>query len=173
VTLPASGRRAGVTFLVAFGFYLVLGDPTKLFDVVTGLLSAGLVALVLARVAFESTPTTASLGRIVRALGYIPYLLVEVVRANLAVAWVVLHPELPIDPRVVRVPAPESRIAQALLANSITLTPGTLTVDVVDDELVVHALTAGTREELEQGSLARAVAFVMGGRAAADGEGGA
>jgi multicomponent Na+:H+ antiporter subunit E len=174
IALPRTPRRTGVTFLVAFGFYLVLGDATKPFDVVTGLLSAAVVALTLSRVAFESDPPLASLGRVARAVLYLPYLLVEVVRANLAVAWAVLHPDLPIDPRIVRVPAPEGRVARALLANSITLTPGTLTVDIVDD-LVVHTLTAGTRAGLEDGALARAVAFVMDGRAAptADGDGGA
>jgi multicomponent Na+:H+ antiporter subunit E len=76
----------------------------------------------------------------------------------------VLHPGLPIEPSVVRIPAPEGRVARALLANSITLTPGTLTVDLTDDELVVHALTAGSRVDLESGTLARAVAFVTEGR---------
>ena len=170
LALPGSPRRTGVTFLVAFGFYLLLGDPTKPFDIVTGLLSAGIVTLVLSRVVFESDPSIASLGRVARAAVYLPYLLVEVVRANLAVAWVVLHPDLPIEPQLVRVPAPEGRIAQALLANSITLTPGTLTVDIVDDELVVHTLTAGTRTGLQEGSLARAVAFVMHGRRSVAGD---
>jgi multicomponent Na+:H+ antiporter subunit E len=48
------------------------------------------------------------------------------------------------------------------LANSITLTPGTLTLDVVDDELVVHTLTEASKADLLEGSLARSVAFVTG-----------
>jgi len=169
IAVERTTSRLLATFGVAYAFYLALGDPTKPFDVATGAVSAGVVALVLGRVAFEPEPSRQSVGRVLRALVFIPYLLAAVVRANLSMAVVVLSPRLPIDPSVVRVPAPEGRIARALLANSITLTPGTLTVDVVDDELVVHALTEATRESLEEGSLARAVEFVVHGRAGASG----
>lgn len=157
-------RRAAATFGLAFAFYLALGDPTDPFDLVTGVLSAGIVVAVLSRVALETDPSRATAGSVLRAALFLPYLLYAVVRANLAMAYVVLHPSLPIEPSVVRIPAPEGRVARALLANSITLTPGTLTVDVTDEELVVHALTAGTRADLESGALVRAVAFVTAGR---------
>jgi multicomponent Na+:H+ antiporter subunit E len=165
VAVARTTSRLVVTFGIAFAFYLSLGDPTSAFDLGTGVVSAAVVTLVLGRVAFESVPTLASVGRVLRALVFLPYLLAAIVRANLSMAAVVLDPRLPIDPSIVRVPAPEGRVARALLANSITLTPGTLTVDVTDDELVVHALTDATRESLEAGALARAVDFVVHGRA--------
>lgn len=164
VAFAPTPRRVGATFGLALAFYLALGDPTDPFDLVTGVLSAGIVAAVLSRVALEADPTRATLGSVLRAVAFLPYLLYAVVRANLAMAYVVLHPALPIEPSVVRIPAPEGRLARALLANSITLTPGTLTVDLTDDELVVHALTAGSRADLESGTLARAVGFVTDGR---------
>jgi multicomponent Na+:H+ antiporter subunit E len=167
VAFAPTRRRTVATFGLALAFYLALGDPTDPFDLVTGVASAGIVAVVLSRVALESDPTRGTVGSVLRAVLFLPYLLYAVVRANLAMAYVVLHPALPIEPSVVRVPAPERRLARALLANSITLTPGTLTVDLTDDELVVHALTAGSRAELEAGALARAVAFVTDGRAGA------
>jgi multicomponent Na+:H+ antiporter subunit E len=154
--------RFGATGAVAFGFYLVLGDPTEPFDVVTGLVSAVVVAAILSRVVFEQTPSAGTASSVLRAVVFVPALLVAVVRANLALVAVVLDPDLPIAPAVVRIPAPEGTFARALLANSITLTPGTLTLDVVDDELIVHTLTEGSRTELLEGSLARSVAFVTG-----------
>jgi multicomponent Na+:H+ antiporter subunit E len=157
-----SPGRAVATFALSFGFYLALGDPTDPFDLVTGAVSGLVVTAVLSGVVFERSPSRRTLASALRAVVFLPYLLVAVVRANLGVAATVLDPRLPIDPSVVRVPAPESPTARALLANSISLTPGTLTVDVTDDELVVHALTAATRTDLEAGSLARAVAFVTG-----------
>jgi multisubunit Na+/H+ antiporter MnhE subunit len=164
-------HRAGVarftaTFLLSYGFYLALGDPTAPFDLVTGAASAGLVAALLAGTLFEEPPTVRrSLPRFVRAALFLPYLLWEVVRANLAVAAVVLRPSLPIDPATVEVPLEgRGRFERALLANAITLTPGTLSVDVTEEALLVHTLTAGSREELETGSLARAVRFVFEGR---------
>jgi multicomponent Na+:H+ antiporter subunit E len=161
----STGRSAGravATFALSFGFYLALGDPTDPFDLVTGAVSGLVVVAVLSGVVFERSPSRGTLASALRAVVFLPYLLVAVVRANLGVAATVLDPRLPIDPTLVRVPAPGSQTARALLANSISLTPGTLTVDVTDDELVVHALTAETRADLEAGSLARAVAFVTG-----------
>jgi multicomponent Na+:H+ antiporter subunit E len=130
--------------------------------------SAVVVALILGRSTFENDPSTASLGRALRAIVFLPYLLAAVVRANVSMAAVVLDPRLPIDPGVVRIPAPSDRVARALLANSITLTPGTLTVDVVDDELVVHTLTAESEAALQAGALTRAVSFVVGEDSVAD-----
>nr|WP_264475396.1 Na+/H+ antiporter subunit E [Halorubellus salinus] len=163
IAVTSTTARLVATFAVAYAFYLLLGDPTKPFDLATGAVSAAVVTLVLGRVTFETEPSIADVGRLLRALAFLPYLLWAVVRANLSMVAVVLSPKLPIEPSVVRIPAPEGRIARALLANSITLTPGTLTVDVTDDELVVHALTAATRDSLEEGSLARAVDFVVHG----------
>ncbi|WP_327053849.1 Na+/H+ antiporter subunit E [Halomicrococcus gelatinilyticus] len=158
----ASAVRLGSTAAVSFGFYLALGDPTDPFDLVTGLVSAAVVAVVLGGVTFERTPSIATFGTVLRSVVFLPVLLAAVARTNLALTAVILDPRLPVDPAVVRIPAPESRFARALLANSITLTPGTLTLDVVDDELVVHALSEASRTELLEGSLVRWVAFVTG-----------
>jgi len=58
-------------------------------------------------------------------------------------------------------------VPTATLANSITLTPGTLTIDVLDDTFHVHALVPGAREGLLGGALERGVRFVFYGRRAA------
>ena len=161
IALGRSRRRQVATFGLALAFYLTLGDPTKPFDIATGLVSATVVTLVTGRLTFAAEPSVASLRRVARATVFVPYLLFAVVRANLAMAVVVLHPRLPIEPTVVDVPAPRSRLGRALLANSITLTPGTLTVDAERDAFVVHTLPAASRADLEAGSLARAVAWVL------------
>ncbi len=168
VATPAESRRGALaravaTGAVALAFYLALGDPTDPFDLATGLVSAAVVAGVLGRVTFERSPSAWTLVTIARAAAFLPRLLVAVVRANLSLAAVVLDPRLPIDPAVVRLPAPEGAVERALLANSVTLTPGTLTVDVTDDAVVVHTLTAGSRAGLAEGSLQRAVAGVCRG----------
>jgi multicomponent Na+:H+ antiporter subunit E len=150
------------TGLVAYAFYLALGDPTDVFDLVTGVISAVVVGVILGGVTFRRTPTLRALGTFGRATVFLPLLVVAVVRANLGLARIILDPRLPIEPTVVRIPAPRGSFARSLLANSITLTPGTLTLDIVDDELVVHTLTAGSRRELLAGSLVRSVAFVTG-----------
>ena len=63
----------------------------------------------------------------------------ECIRANLDVAYRVLHPALPIRPGIVKVKlGVRSSVARTFLANSITMTPGTLSVDIIGDYLYVH-----------------------------------
>jgi multicomponent Na+:H+ antiporter subunit E len=70
---------------------------------------------------------------------YLIYLLFHVVIANLDVAYRVLHPEMPIKPGIVKFKTSlKSDLAKTVLANSITLTPGTLTIDIIDDYYYVH-----------------------------------
>ncbi|MBN2259906.1 MAG: Na+/H+ antiporter subunit E [Clostridiales bacterium] len=65
----------------------------------------------------------------------------ELIKANLAMAKIVLTPSLPISPKIVKVHTTiDSKIGRALLANSITLTPGTLTIDMIDNDLYIHVV---------------------------------
>ena len=92
------------------------------------------------------------------------WLVKEIVLANLDVARIILNPRLPISPRVVTIDARHlSRFGQAFLANSITITPATLSVDVVDGRIEVHCLHEGSAKQLEEGELLRRVAELEGG----------
>lgn len=75
-------------------------------------------------------------------LGFSLSLLWQIVLANVQVAKLVLDPKLPLQPAVVQFdPGLRTDLGKTILANSITLTPGTLTIDVEGDEFTVHALT--------------------------------
>ncbi len=77
-----------------------------------------------------------------RLLLYVPWLAKEIVLANLDVAWRILHPKMPIDPVMIKVKASQrTDIARVIYANSITLTPGTVSVQLDGDEITVHSLT--------------------------------
>jgi len=70
---------------------------------------------------------------------YLPVFTWHLVKSNLDVTYRVFHPEIPIRPGIVKVKTNlKSDIARTFLANSITLTPGTLTVDFIDDNLYIH-----------------------------------
>jgi multicomponent Na+:H+ antiporter subunit E len=98
-----------------------------------------------------------SFGR--RLLGYWLWLGKEVVKSSLDVARIVLSPSLPISPQVVKIKASGKHpVDQAILANSITLTPGTLALDVHEGEIIVHALTRAGADELKRGEMDRRVA---------------
>lgn len=79
--------------------------------------------------------------RALQHLVYVGWLMVEVVKANISVILTVLGPRNAIDPAIVRVrTSARTDLGRALFANSITLTPGTVTLDLDGDKVVVHAL---------------------------------
>jgi multicomponent Na+:H+ antiporter subunit E len=90
---------------------------------------------------------------------YWPWLLVEIAKSNLDVAKIVLKPTIKIDPVMIRVKASQSTaIGKTIYGNSITLTPGTVTVDVEDDVFLVHALTPAGADSVREGEMDRRVA---------------
>jgi multicomponent Na+:H+ antiporter subunit E len=94
-----------------------------------------------------------------RLLGYWLWLAKEVVKSSLDVARVVVNPKLPISPQVVKIKAScEHPVDQAILANSITLTPGTLALDVHNGAITVHTLTKAGADDLMKGDMDRRVA---------------
>ena len=97
----------------------------------------------------------------VRFLGYCMWLLIEVVKSNLSVSKTILDPKLPIHPRLVSIKTSQkTELAQVIYANSITLTPGTVSINLIGDEILVHALTAESAEALVQGDMDQRVSAV-------------
>ena len=95
---------------------------------------------------------------------YAAWLSREVIVSALDVSRRVLDPALPIQPRVVRLPlAQRTDAGRAVYANSITLTPGTVSIDLGDDFVLVHALTADGASALEAGEMNRRVAALERG----------
>lgn len=86
--------------------------------------------------------------RIAYAVAYIPYLFLAIVRANLDVASRVVKRKIPLNPGIVEVKTTlKSSIAKTILANSITLTPGTLSVEISGDKLFIHWIDVKDVEE--------------------------
>lgn len=125
-------------WLTLSGSYTLSGD----YPIVMGL---GVISIVIAvaltfrmRIVDRETVPVAPAPSL---FGYWSWLGGEIVNANLAVTRLVMKPEIDIEPRLVRVPAQQrSGLGLCVFANSITLTPGTVTVDVEDDGFLVHAL---------------------------------
>ena len=108
---------------------------------------------------YEGQPIAIS----VAAVGYFPWLLWEVIKSNIDVAKRILSPSLPISPRVFRVTASQrTAVGRTIYANSITLTPGTVTIQVRGNEFEVHALTSDTEESLRTGKMDARVARMEG-----------
>jgi len=98
-----------------------------------------------------------------RAIGYWMWLLWEIVVSNFQIARVVLSQKMPINPHLIDVKASQaSELGHAIFANSITLTPGTVTVDVEGGVLHVHALTQSSADSLMTGEMDRRVDAMEG-----------
>ena len=156
--------------LVMFGLWLLLSPKRDLFHLSLGAATAVVVALLAARLVGQppalgaTAPGHTTLRQMpwYRFGRYLPWLAGRVVVASVEVAYVVLHPRLPISPRMVRIRAQNSHtLARLTLANSITLTPGTVTLDVEEDTFLVHALTAEGARDLETGQMSQRVAALF------------
>ncbi|MAP51624.1 MAG: Na+/H+ antiporter subunit E [Pseudomonadota bacterium] len=92
---------------------------------------------------------------------YWSWLAKEIFKANIDVAKVILSPKMNLSPRLVRVPLSQSNeLATVIYANSITLTPGTVSVDIEGDEIIVHALTQELMDGLTEGDMDQRVNYL-------------
>lgn len=122
-----------------------------------GLISCVLVLVIAQRMRLFDTDILELrfLARLVRFWGWLGR---EVVRSSLEVTRAVLNPKLPISPSVAEFDTRcEHPVDQALLGNSITLTPGTLTLSIEGRRFVVHALTEGGARDVMAGEMDRRV----------------
>lgn len=100
-----------------------------------------------------------------RWLIYLPWLLWEIVKANYDVARAIVKGGDAIRPRLMLVKASQSsEVGRVTFANSITLTPGTVTIGMEDDRLTIHSLTPGSYDGLETGDMDRRVAALEIGK---------
>jgi multicomponent Na+:H+ antiporter subunit E len=149
--------------LLLMGLWLLLSGHYDVFHIALGVLSVGIVFWLNRKIRRLPIAAVASQPdahlRPLRLLAYCVWLPVQILKSALYVAYVVLHPHLPISPVVVRFRSQQPNLfAQMILGNSITLTPGTLTVHIQGDEFVVHALTRSTAQDLLDGSMQTKVA---------------
>jgi multicomponent Na+:H+ antiporter subunit E len=149
--------RTAALAAMLFAFWLLLSGIYTPFLVGTGLAAALAVALLARRMELadrEGYPI--HLGA--AAAAYWPWLALEIVRSAWRVARIILHPRLPISPVLVRFrPSQRSTVGLVTHANSITLTPGTVTVEAGPDEFLVHALTRAGAEGLAGSEMDRRV----------------
>jgi multicomponent Na+:H+ antiporter subunit E len=98
------------------------------------------------------------------ALVYVPWLLKEIAKSGIAVARIIVQPSLPISPTLARFrPSQHSSVGLVAHANSITLTPGTVTIEAGRDEFLVHGLTReGARSTIDSEMDARVRRFEGG-----------
>lgn len=150
--------RTIIFTIVLFTFWILLSGY---FSTLLLSLGAGSVLLVLylARrmdvIDHESYPVHLS----TKLPTFLVYLWIEVVKSNFDVVKRIIKPgKLAISPRLVEVPLPQKTdLGKVMYANSITLTPGTVSVELDDKKIVVHALSQEGADDLLSGDLAKLI----------------
>lgn len=154
--------RAVSLVLTLFAVWLLLSGVYEPLYIILGLVSCVVSVAIGIRmdvVDHESHPI--HLTR--RFPGYFLWLAKEIVVANIDVSKQILKWRLDIQPRVIRLkPSQQDELGIVIYANSITLTPGTVTIDIDDGEMVVHALTAASAADLQSGEMDRRVTALEG-----------
>lgn len=139
------------TFFTMLAFWVLLSGMFDAFHFSLGVISCLLVTLFSHDLLFYGEKERSWLQGFIGVTLYVPWLCWQIVLANLQVAYIVLHPRMLelIDPRLIRFETFLKRpISKVTFAQSITLTPGTITVNIHDNEFTVYALTRSAAEAL-------------------------
>jgi multicomponent Na+:H+ antiporter subunit E len=161
-----------IQFVLLLAVWLLMSGHYDFFHISMGVISALAVVLLHLRLrkyyVFEEEMVDAKARlkdvfpvrlRYGRVLFYIPWLIWQIVVASLQVAAVVLNPKMPIDPALIRFKTKfPNTSAKVILGNSITLTPGTITIQIKGDEFLVHGLMDASSSGIIDGSLPGEVA---------------
>ncbi len=150
-----------VTFVIMFGIWLLLSGKFDLFHISLGVISCLMVAFLSADLLLPYPKIGKMPGLWLRFVRYIPWLLYQVFVANIHVMYLVFHPRMMelIDPRIMRFKSRlKSDMSLVTLANSITLTPGTITIYIsVYGNVTFHVI------DIESG---KSLPFIMEARIA-------
>jgi multicomponent Na+:H+ antiporter subunit E len=145
-----------------FAFWLLLSGTYTPFLLLAGLGAALAVAVLASRMEVadhEGLPVHLTLA----AAAYWPWLAKEILKSGWEVAWIILDSRRTVSPTLVRLrPSQRSTVGLATYANSITLTPGTITVEASHEEFLVHALTREAAAALAEGEMDRRVSRFEG-----------
>lgn len=142
---PGLYRTLSYKTVAFFAVWLLLSQSYTVFHIALGLLVSFGVALLNT----ERGKSRLEKIRWLRVLAYVPWLLSRVLQSGIHLSYLILHPRLPIDPKLIRYHTDlKEETGIVLLGNSITLTPGTITAEVNSNELVVHAMDDDSADDL-------------------------
>lgn len=151
-----SSKKIITTFVCLWIAWILFTGSFSAQEILTG----GIVAAIVSGISYELF--TRNPGQMIEPkrwgylLAYIPVYMWEEIKAHLNVGYRILHPKLPLKPAIVKLPIElKSDVGITALANSITMTPGTLTVDIDEEEsnLFVHWISAEAVEEEVQSKI--------------------
>lgn len=138
------------TFIIMLIFWVIMSGMFDVFHLSLGVISCLLIAFFSSDLLFPEGGNP-WLRELFAMAAYLPWLVGQILLANLQVTYIILHPRMleKIDPRLFRFKTSLTRpLAKVAMAQSITLTPGTITINVHEDEFTIYALTSAAAKSL-------------------------
>jgi multicomponent Na+:H+ antiporter subunit E len=152
------------TFIILYGFWVSLSGLFDFFHLSLGVISCAIVSYVSRDLLFsEKRVGKKHFLQILRFLKYLPWLIYQIILANIHVAYLVLHPKMRqmIDPHIIRFKVGlKTDISITTYANSITLTPGTITVLIQEGYCYVHSIDQKVADDLLTGEMEERVSQI-------------
>jgi len=146
-----------VSFIILFVFWIFLSGYFDIFHLTLGVISCALVSRISGNLLFyEKKIRLTHFWQTLRFLKYLPWLLYQIILANIHVAYLVLHPKVYslIDPHIIKFKVKlKTDIGLTTFGNSITLTPGTITVLIHEGSFYVHAIDQKVADDLLTGEM--------------------
>jgi multicomponent Na+:H+ antiporter subunit E len=150
------------TTVILFAFWMLLSGKFDAFHLTLGIICSALIAYLFHDLLFANVRVGDMRIIFTRFIVYIPWLILQIVLSNIHVALLVLRPKMPICPQIIKFETKlETDISCVALANSITLTPGTITMDIKDGVYYVHALSQKVADDLNTGEMEDRVAHIF------------
>lgn len=140
-------RNIVLNFLLMMTFWLVLSGMYDIFHISMGIISVIFVLWFNTKIRNyvfydEDEAHKSQNFKLYRLFYYLPFLVWEIISSSFKVAYLIVHPKMPIKVGIIRFHTNlPNMTAKVFLANSITLTPGTVTLQIEGDELIIHSLT--------------------------------
>lgn len=152
-----------ITAIAMFIFWILLSGEFTFILITSGVVASLITAYLSHDIFIGKADLKTETGRVFKFIVYIPWLLWEIILANVEIAYLVLSPKPLVDPQIVRFKNDlKTDLGIVTLAHSITLTPGTVTVDANREEFVIHAIWQKSAEGIISGEMQRKVKKIEG-----------
>ena len=148
-------KAISIIFTILFAAWLILNNSVSIEYLISGAAIALLISLGFCKECAVFNDLNLTPKAFIYTFIFLMVFLWELVKANFVMAKTVLSPSLPIHPGIIRADTTlKSKMARLILANAITLTPGTFTVDIIGDTLYIHCVDVDIDDTEEYGKQA-------------------
>ena len=152
-----------ITTIAMFIFWILLSGEFTFILITSGVVASLITAYLSHDIFIGKADLKTETGRVFKFIVYIPWLLWEIILANVEIAYLVLSPKPLVDPQIVRFKNDlKTDLGIVTLAHSITLTPGTVTVEANREEFIIHAIWQKSAEGIISGEMQRKVKKIEG-----------